>query len=75
MGHIIFIFLHLLAVVFGLVGLILTIPLHLIYSAVLRGPKPKREISATDPGTKNCKYCGHSNFASNTHCIACGSEV
>mgnify|MGYP003641165347 CR=1 FL=1 len=39
MGHFIFIILHFMMVLFGLVGLIITIPLHLIYSAV-RGNKP-----------------------------------
>ncbi len=34
MGHIIFVILHLLAILFGIVGLIITIPLHIIYAAV-----------------------------------------
>jgi len=34
MGHAIFIILHILAILFGLVGLIITIPLHIIYAAV-----------------------------------------
>ena len=34
MGHFIFCILHLLAVLFGLFGLIITIPLHIIYTAV-----------------------------------------
>ena len=34
MGHFLFIILHTMAVIFGIVGLIVTIPLHLIYSAV-----------------------------------------
>jgi len=33
MGHFIFVILHLFALVFGVVGLIITIPLHLIYTA------------------------------------------
>ncbi|MBS3777488.1 MAG: hypothetical protein KGY70_19995 [Bacteroidales bacterium] len=33
MGHFIFCVLHLLAILFGVVGLIITVPLHLIYSA------------------------------------------
>lgn len=35
-GHIIFVILHLLAILFGLVGLIVTIPLHIIYAAVVK---------------------------------------
>jgi threonine/homoserine/homoserine lactone efflux protein len=34
MGHLAFFLLHIIAVLFGLIGLLLTIPLHLIYSAV-----------------------------------------
>ena len=34
MGHFIFCIFHLLALLFGVVGLIITVPLHLIYSAV-----------------------------------------
>jgi len=37
LGHLIFICLHVLAVLFGLVGLILTIPLHLIFAAIVSG--------------------------------------
>jgi len=36
MGHVLFCILHLGAIVFGLVGLVITIPLHIIYSAVRR---------------------------------------
>lgn len=34
MGHFIFILLHLAAIMFGVVGLFFTIPMHLIYSAL-----------------------------------------
>jgi len=34
MGHLMFWILHLCAILFGVVWLIITIPLHLIYSAV-----------------------------------------
>ena len=37
LGHVIFFCLHLLAVLFGLVGLIITIPLHLIFAAIVSG--------------------------------------
>lgn len=39
MGHTFFMILHLLALVFGIVGLIITIPLHLIYSALSKQGK------------------------------------
>lgn len=34
MGHLIFIILHIMAVLFGFVFLFITIPAHLIYSAI-----------------------------------------
>lgn len=34
MGHVIFVMLHLLAILFGFVFLFVTIPAHLIYSAM-----------------------------------------
>ena len=36
MGHVLFCLLHFGAIIFGLVGLIITVPLHIIYSAVRR---------------------------------------
>jgi len=41
MGHILFIILHLLALAFGIVGLVITIPLHIIYTAASQ-PKGTR---------------------------------
>lgn len=34
MGHFIFCLLHLTAILFGFVGLIITVPLHIIYAAM-----------------------------------------
>ena len=34
MGHFIFVILHFMVVLFGVVGLVITVPLHIIYSAV-----------------------------------------
>lgn len=34
MGHLLFCILHLAALLFGVVGLFITIPLHLIYAAL-----------------------------------------
>ena len=44
MGHFLFIVLHLAAVFFGIVGLIVTIPLHLIYSAIAGKSDKKSEL-------------------------------
>lgn len=70
MGHLIFIILHIIALIFGFVFLIVTIPAHLIYAAI--GSK-KRDPNAPSPYThvrcpdckefvlkeaKVCKHCG-----------------
>ncbi len=49
MGHFLFIILHTMAVLFGIVGLIVTIPLHLIYSAVKKpnDDKAKEQLLAS----------------------------
>ena len=36
MGHLIFIMLHIMAMLFGFVWLFITIPLHLIYTSIRR---------------------------------------
>lgn len=48
MGHIIFILLHLAAIMFGFVFLFITVPLHLIYAAVKGKPKRTKIQKATD---------------------------
>ena len=45
MGHFLFIILHLVCVLFGFVGLIITIPLHIIYSVLKKGKKEGPELS------------------------------
>ena len=53
MGHFIFIVLHLVMVLFGIVGLVITIPLHLIYSAVAnKGDKKKSGLDELADGWK-----------------------
>ena len=43
MGHIVFIFLHLIAIIFGFWLLIITIPTHLIYGIASSGKKELKE--------------------------------
>lgn len=70
MGHLFFLLLHFVAVLFGFWLLALTIPLHLIYSAIRNNrshePEPTfwthvrcpdcRELVLKD--AKVCKHCG-----------------
>lgn len=68
MGHLIFLFLHIIATVFGLWLLVFTVPLHLIYSAVRanskREPVPSfrthvRCPDCREPVPKDAKVCKH----------------
>ena len=74
MGHLLFCILHFLALLFGVVGLFITIPLHLIYSAVSK-PRAAREKETVMQGEKRCGSCGAHNIASNTNCISCGDKI
>ena len=70
MGNLFFWVLHILALIFGVAGLFLTIPLHLIYSVMKAryagepAPTPKthvrcpacRELVRND--ASKCKHCG-----------------
>lgn len=70
MGHVIFVILHIIAALFGYVLLIVTIPAHLIYSAVSAGKprghsKPMQYTHVRCPDCKElvlkeaniCKHC------------------
>ena len=39
MGHLLFCILHFFAIMFGVVGLFITIPLHIIYSEIINNGK------------------------------------
>lgn len=70
MGHLIFVVLHVVAVLFGLVFLVVTIPAHLIYAAVSSRPAPEGaptpQTHVLCPDCKElvrkearvCKHCG-----------------
>lgn len=62
MGHLIFIILHIVALIFGAFLLLITIPAHLIYAAV-ESKKPSSNASpgvatsGESPLTRNCPRC------------------
>lgn len=70
MAHFIFILLHIAAVLFGFVFLIVTIPAHLIYSAIAGrttasgAPTPETHVLCPDckelvrKEARVCKHCG-----------------
>jgi hypothetical protein len=70
MAHTVFIVLHLIAVLFGWILLFVTIPAHLIYTAVSRrgkggnGPTPDTHVKCPDcrelvlNEANVCKHCG-----------------
>jgi hypothetical protein len=73
MGHLVFLVLHFVAILFGFVFLMLTIPAHLIYGAVKSRNAPADGATAISPRShvkcpdcrelvqkeaKVCKHCG-----------------
>jgi hypothetical protein len=70
MGHFLFILLHVICFLFFLYGLLITIPLHLIYSVVggkrSRSDEPRRDTHVRCPDcrelvlneARKCKHCG-----------------
>jgi hypothetical protein len=90
MGHVIFVFLHLIAIMFGFIGLFLTIPLHLIYSAASKKPAQFREDGKkknsgllgglvdgleVELSMRDCPYCTKKINKAATKCPYCQSEV
>lgn len=78
-GHFLFLILHLAALLFGAIGLIITIPLHLIYGAVSssrRSGDPNRrsgEPDAPRPDThRRCPECRELVRADASRCKHCG---
>lgn len=70
MGHALFWLLHLGAVVLGMWALIVTIPLHLIYTAV----RPRRATEAS-VAMRACPECREPIRADARKCKHCGSAV
>lgn len=74
MGHFIFIVLHVIAVLFGMVLLVVTIPMHLIYAAVKSKAKPQG--STTSPLTHvRCPDCKELVHAEAVKCKHCGAVL
>jgi hypothetical protein len=78
MGHFLFLVLHLIALFFGMVGLFLTIPLHLIYAATKGNrPKPSRsDPEAPNPNTHvRCPDCRELVRMDASKCKHCGTTL
>jgi len=82
MGNFFFIVLHVCSLLFGLVGLVVTIPLHLIYLAIRDKPKPAT-VKYPGPGDLkegmvrqvNCPECKELIRSDARKCKHCGSSV
>jgi len=89
MGHLIFCILHLCALLFGFIGLFLTIPLHLIYSAAKK-PSGLREDGKRQTGgifggiidemairkkMTNCPFCKEMILKGAVICKHCGQNI
>jgi len=72
MGHVIFVILHILAVLFGLIGLFITIPLHIIYSVVSGNNK---SVKKTTQKTRVCPYCKEEVIKEALICKHCGKDL
>jgi hypothetical protein len=73
MGHLVFLVLHVAALMFGMAFLMLTIPLHLIYSLVAtRSPARSDE---DDGAHVRCPECRELVRADASKCKHCGSTL
>ena len=82
MGHVLFVVLHIVAVLFGFWALLITVPLHLIYGAVTARRDPARpfipgpgDIRAGDVGTVPCPECREPVRGDARKCKHCGSVI
>lgn len=69
MGHILFILLHLVCLVWFTKGLVVTIPLHIIYAAISGSQKKSSAFYL-----KKCPDCSESIKAEARKCKHCGRE-
>ena len=73
MGHLIFIVLHLIALLFGAILLFVTIPAHLIYIAM---KSKKRDPNAPTPWSHvRCPDCKELVLKEATVCKHCGCKL
>lgn len=77
MGHLVFIVLHLAALVFGLFALVITIPLHIIYAAVKAnaGTAGAPHKNPARAGLKPCPDCAELIKIEARKCKHCGREI
>jgi len=75
MGHLIFIILHIIAFLFFAWGLIITIPLHLIYSASSRPREPNDEELLARGIGRRCPQCAEVIKREAVKCRHCGTPL
>ena len=79
MGHLIFVILHVIAIAFGFWALIITIPGHLIYSAIGRrsaAEGPVVDPDAPTPSTHvRCPDCRELVRMDAVKCMHCGTAL
>lgn len=78
MGHLIFIILHILALLFGAVALFVTVPMHMIYTVVKQrsGATPTSQPEAPDDRTHHrCPECRELIRKDASKCKHCGCTL
>jgi hypothetical protein len=76
MGHLIFVALHVVAILFGFALLMLTIPAHLIYGAVKSRNAPQESANAPTPRSHvKCPDCRELVQKEANVCKHCGCKL
>lgn len=76
MGHLVFVCLHVVALAFAAGGLLLTIPLHVIYAAMSGPRRAAAAASQTDTTPqRRCPECRELVRADARKCKHCGSAL
>jgi len=73
MGHVLFLLIHFVLLLFFWIGLVVTIPLHLIYAAVSGGKRDPREGSLSK--YVSCPYCKEAVHQEASVCPKCRGKL
>ena len=75
MGNLMFLLLHFTALMFGMFGLLVTIPMHMLYSVSKSRAKVAKEQLPTPKTHLNCPDCKEFVLKGAIRCKHCGCEL